>query len=506
MAIDDLSTGSDALNSLLTTEVPSHALVGTGGSQFLEDGTGLLSSLPGQAGAVFKVANFFISVANFIPAAQHDGAVSRPSQEGGIDSAAATVFNSYDSIHIFVTNSVTYSNRLFDLLNTPTNSDRFGNFPGITSSFNTLSDVPREFAAVTAQDVQPGVVIQSPANGSLVTPGDTVSVVVMPINGADVASVLVVGTGTAEEDTTAPFEIPLVIPSDAVGIFEVLAVGKNADSTVYYTSQPITLTVTPTATLNSIDIIPDEINQFAVGETRQVSVVGTYTDSVLRDLTEPDSGTTYLSSDTSVATISDTGLVTATGVGATTIIAQNSNLQDSITVKVIFANQAPVAMASAPTAVNLGESITLVGNQSFDPDSGPSPLNYEWRQVAGPIQFTESIFSPVMTFTPANPGRYTFSLVVRDGQADSPPANVSFVVIGRGDCNIDGKVDAGDASAIVLEVFDGDGDQAGDATGGTFAGTPFGCDANNDTFIQAGDLTCTTLLVFDPTATCAATP
>lgn len=63
-------------------------------------------------------------------------------------------------------------------------------------------------------------------------------------------------------------------------------------------------------------------------------------------------------------------------------------------------------------------------------------------------------------------------------------------------------VDAGDITACVLEIFDGDGNSWLDAPGGTFAGTP-GCDANADTIIDAGDITCTVLLIFDGPTACA---
>lgn len=70
-----------------------------------------------------------------------------------------------------------------------------------------------------------------------------------------------------------------------------------------------------------------------------------------------------------------------------------------------------------------------------------------------------------------------------------------------GDGNGDGQVDAGDITACVLEIFDGDGAFWLDASGGTFPGTS-GCDANTDTTIDAGDLACTVLLIFNGQTAC----
>lgn len=76
-------------------------------------------------------------------------------------------------------------------------------------------------------------------------------------------------------------------------------------------------------------------------------------------------------------------------------------------------------------------------------------------------------------------------------------------VVVPGDCNADYRVDAGDLSALALEIADGDGSAASAAAGGTFPGHPVGCDANRDSLIDANDLTCIPLMVFaGPGATC----
>jgi uncharacterized repeat protein (TIGR01451 family) len=71
-----------------------------------------------------------------------------------------------------------------------------------------------------------------------------------------------------------------------------------------------------------------------------------------------------------------------------------------------------------------------------------------------------------------------------------------------GDCNQDGKVDAGDTISCVLEIFDGDGDFWQDAPSGTFAGSPQGCDSNQDNLIDAADIICTVLIIFQGQGAC----
>ena len=69
----------------------------------------------------------------------------------------------------------------------------------------------------------------------------------------------------------------------------------------------------------------------------------------------------------------------------------------------------------------------------------------------------------------------------------------------RGDCNRNDLVTAADLIAEALEIFDGDGDFWADVVGSTFAGSPVGCDANDDAVVNAGDISCTILLIFGGT-------
>jgi hypothetical protein len=91
-----------------------------------------------------------------------------------------------------------------------------------------------------------------------------------------------------------------------------------------------------------------------------------------------------------------------------------------------------------------------------------------------------------------------------DGQTDCGDSDCSSVwpTVSRGDCNGDDKVDAGDISALVLEIFDGDGSVPENAPGGTFSGTTDGCNANADGVIDAGDISCTVLTIFNGPGAC----
>lgn len=69
----------------------------------------------------------------------------------------------------------------------------------------------------------------------------------------------------------------------------------------------------------------------------------------------------------------------------------------------------------------------------------------------------------------------------------------------RGDCNGNGELAAADLVAVGLEIFDGDGAFWADVPGGAFDGSLVGCDANADTAVDAGDVSCAVLRIFGDT-------
>ncbi|MBI3892509.1 MAG: hypothetical protein HY303_13380, partial [Candidatus Wallbacteria bacterium] len=94
-----------------------------------------------------------------------------------------------------------------------------------------------------------------------------------------------------------------------------------------------------------------------------------------------------------------------------------------------------VTPRDALTAFTLGHRIVLRGDGSSDPDPGDgAALLYSWTQEAGlRSELGPSTTTGVVSFVPAEPGRYAFSLVVRDPQArESQPEAIDFLVMPEG--------------------------------------------------------------------------
>lgn len=93
----------------------------------------------------------------------------------------------------------------------------------------------------------------------------------------------------------------------------------------------------------------------------------------------------------------------------------------------------------------------------------------------------------------ANTGRV--SSLGEDPDASNNASSALVRVVARGDVNGDGQMDAADIQALILEINDGDGDDAGQAQQGSFAGNAT-MDLNGDGLIDFGDLEILYRLVF----------
>ena len=90
--------------------------------------------------------------------------------------------------------------------------------------------------------------------------------------------------------------------------------------------------------------------------------------------------------------------------------------------------QPPVANAGSTQTVTVGTLVMLNGSGSFDPNTPPLPLTFQWTQTSGPAVTLTGANTATPSFTPTQTGTYVFSLVVNNGVLNSAAASVTITV------------------------------------------------------------------------------
>jgi len=159
--------------------------------------------------------------------------------------------------------------------------------------------------------------------------------------------------------------------------------------------------------------------------------------------------------------------------------------------------------AGAPADTFIGaEGINRCPDGNDTNDNAPDfVLNANSPGAANPCVPTPTPTSTA-TFTPTPAPTDTPTATETPTETATPTITPTSPAVQPGDCNADMAIDAADVPALVMEIFDGDGMLPADAPGGTFPGDAVGCNPNGDTAVNAGDLSCETLILFGQPMVC----
>ncbi len=222
-------------------------------------------------------------------------------------------------------------------------------------------------------DALNGITITSPATGAIVVPGQAVQVTVQPVGSFTISSILIVTPVGVQLVEQPPFTTTITIPSTAVGSLMIRALGKDSSGTIV--SSDITITVQPTALLQTLQVDPSSFYFAALGALKQISVSGTYKDGITRDLTQAEAGATYRSSNAMVVTVSSSGAMRAQADGTAMVTVTNAGI--SATVKVTVEGQGSLAGDLDRNGVVDCRDLAIInaafgrhsGQQGFDPQA-----------------------------------------------------------------------------------------------------------------------------------------
>ena len=273
------------------------------------------------------------------------------------------------------------------------------------------------------------IVILAPAEHASVAPGAMVTVRVGPSPGESLESVavgLATATQTATPLATQPdtFEASVVVPPGSVGPDFILALATLTSGTTRL--EFIEINVEPGRMRQLLVTAPPTMS--TVGQIYVMDVRGLFEDGVIRDVTNPDRGTTYASSDSQVVGVDPSGLLQARANGTALVRVTNRGVTATASVTVSIPppvppaqpNHIPIANAGPPQTVAPESIVILSGAATADPDG--DPIEYRWAQTDGRAVILRdddtaepSFVSPAVTVEEV----LEFSLVV----SDTPPSS-----------------------------------------------------------------------------------
>ena len=193
----------------------------------------------------------------------------------------------------------------------------------------------------------PGIAISAPASTAA---GQTIGITVSPVNGASLASVLLLTDRdhTSQTKETAPWSFSYTVPASITGALTVSAMASDTSTDAVYNASTVVQVGTPAA-LTALTLVPLDtaVGELTLppyppftyyGEIMHFFLNGTFSDGVTRDLSYPASGTTYQSQNANIVTVVEDGGIQAVGEGLTNVIATNSGQSLTIPVSTDFVN------------------------------------------------------------------------------------------------------------------------------------------------------------------------
>jgi hypothetical protein len=281
-----------------------------------------------------------------------------------------------------------------------------------------------------AQQSSPQLQITTPVNGSIVNPGQTISITVTSPANVNFTSVGIAGespVGFSNVVTSVPAQFSMPVPTGiACRRYMLTAVGATASGQSAQSPTILIDVERPDMPVSLSTLLPG-VSFEVIGEKSPMIVLATFSDGSILDVTR-SSNITYSSSDATIATVGANGIATAVAPGrafVTATYAQGAqNVQVSVPVTVPPQVLAPSAVSLSFGSQNVGTSSTP--QQLTLTNAGNGPLRIISLSTTGDFSETDNCTpsSPLavsgtctanVTFTPTAAGSRAGGLSIANG-------------------------------------------------------------------------------------------
>jgi hypothetical protein len=183
------------------------------------------------------------------------------------------------------------------------------------------------------------VEIVSPKDGAVVPIGSEIVIQVQPSPGDDIDRAYLAQSDEhmKHNSQTGFFEQKIKLQGDSLGPIAIEVWSKNSKGIVSTARVTVNVNLPPVLPLVSLRIHAEQRRMVldGIGEKQDLQVIGEFPDGTVRFISRSVFGTTYQSRNEEVVQVDANGVVTAVGVGETTIVVRNGEkeVQSKVVVK-----------------------------------------------------------------------------------------------------------------------------------------------------------------------------
>ncbi len=184
-------------------------------------------------------------------------------------------------------------------------------------------------AALSLSHPADAIEIVAPKDGAVVPIGAELVIQVQPSPGDDIDRAYLAHSDEhmKHNPQTGYFEQRIKLRGDSLGPIEIEVWSKNSKGVVSTAKVTVHVNLPPVLPLISLRIHAEQrkLVLAAVGEKRDLQVIGEFPDGTVRFISKATFGTTYQSRNEKIVKVDPNGVVTAVGIGETIIVVRNGD-------------------------------------------------------------------------------------------------------------------------------------------------------------------------------------